>query len=398
MDYSVLKTEFAGVIFSNPFIIASCPLTSDSSHILKVARAGWGAAVTKTITSHPQYERNLTPSIAVVKGKRGIIGLGNNEIRTHLSIEEWCLREIPLVKKNAPSDFILIGSIMESTNPHHWGNTAEQLQRAGVDMIEMNVSCSHGMPEKYMGSFVNDDPKLLEEVVTGCRAKIEIPLIVKLNSLNSNLLSAVNACIKGGADGISVTNTLLSLPSVNISKRVPNQPSISEGYSTFMGYSGTGIRPFGLYSVAQIANHNPVPVSGIGGIESWENSIEYFLVGATIVQICTAAMLQGLEIITGLKSGVANYLIECGAKSINQIRGEALAHLFTPENALAVSPIVKAKVIDDQCTVCNKCINPCLEGATAAISLNKGKIIINEDECIGCGLCIVVCPFHAITM
>jgi dihydropyrimidine dehydrogenase (NAD+) subunit PreA len=395
MELPSLATEFVGISFSNPFIVASCPLTSSSSHILAVAEAGWGGAVTKTITAHPQYSRNLTPSLSIVKGKRGVVGLGNNEVRTHLSIEEWCQSEIPRVKAEAPSDFVLIGSIMEGVYPDHWRYTAFQLQEAGVDIIEMNVSCAHGMPEKYMGSFINDDPMLLEQVVAGCKAGINIPIVVKLNALSNDLLGAVSACIRGGADGIATTNTLLALPSVDIYSRGAIK---TLGYSTFMGYSGAGIRPFGLYSVAQVARHNSIPVSGIGGIESWENCVEYFLIGATTVQLGTAAMLNGLRIIDDLKEGVTKYLANSKIIKLDQIRGESLAYQLGIEDALNASKVRRADVIDELCTSCNKCVSPCVEGATAAISHIGEKIVINKEECIGCGLCIAICPFDAITI
>jgi dihydropyrimidine dehydrogenase (NAD+) subunit PreA len=393
-----LSTKFVGVDLSNPFIVASCPLTSDSSHILAAAKVGWGGAVTKTITAHPQYIRNLTPSFSIIRGKREIIGLGNNEVRTHLSLEEWCEREIPRIKAGAPSEFVLIGSIMEGTDPEQWGDTAFHLETAGVDIIEMNVSCAHGMPEKYMGAFINDDPDLLEKVVAGCKSKIDIPLIVKLNALSRDLTAAISACIRGGADGVAATNTLLALPSVDIYRQAPNQLVSTISPSTVMGYSGAGIRPFGLYAVALIAQHDSLPISGIGGIESWENSVEYFLLGATTVQICTAALIHGLEIVKSFKEGLIQYLIDCGNTGLVEIQGKALSNLLTPDEALIATSITKATVIDKYCTVCNKCINPCIEGATAAISLSEGKIVIDQDKCIGCGLCLATCPFEAISM
>jgi dihydropyrimidine dehydrogenase (NAD+) subunit PreA len=398
MELPSLSTEFVGITFSNPFIVASCPLTSDSSHILAAAKAGWGGAVTKTITAHPQYSRNLTPSLSIIRGKREVIGLGNNEVRTHLSLSEWCQTEIPNIKADAPPEFVLIGSIMEGTNPDDWGHTASRLEAAGVDIIEMNVSCAHGMPEKYMGAFINDDPGLLETVIAGCKAGANIPVVVKLNALSRDLIGAVNACVRGGADGVTATNTLLTLPSVDIHRRAPNQLAATQSYSTFMGYSGSGIRPFGLYAVAQINQHSSLPTSGIGGIESWENCVEYILLGAATVQVCTAAMLHGLDMVQGFKAGLAQYLTEHENMGTAEIRGTALSYLLTPEAALEASSLTKASVTDSKCTLCNKCINPCIEGATSAISLKGGKIFIDQDTCIGCGLCIAACPFDAISI
>jgi len=394
---SPLVTEFAGVRFANPFIVAACPLTSDASHILAAAHLGWGGAVTKTITAHPQYSRNLTPALSFIKAKHEIVGLGNNEVRTHLGIRQWCENEIPRIKKEAP-DFVLIGSVMEGVNPSDWNTTARTLEAAGVDMIEMNVSCAHGMPERWRGSYINDDPDLLEAVVSGCKANCSVPVIVKLNALCRDLGGAVRACVKGGADALAATNTLLALPSVDIRREVPNRPSSVSGESTVMGYSGTGIRPFGLHAISQMARNCALPLSGVGGIDTWENSVEYILLGATTVQVCTAAMIHGLSLIDNLKTGLCDYLLKHDAGGIRDLRGKALSSLVTPEEALNATTEASAAVDYNACTVCNKCIEPCTQAATAAISLRDGKILIDEQRCIGCGLCIAVCPFEAIEM
>jgi dihydropyrimidine dehydrogenase (NAD+) subunit PreA len=397
MEMGLLQTQFVGIEFNNPFILAAGPLTSDASHILAGAHAGWAGAVTKTITAHPVYERNLTPSFSSVNLNRCIIGLGNNEIKTRLSLQQWCKEEIPYVKAHAPHNFVLIGSISEGPEPDHWCETATQLEAAGVDLIEMNVSCPYGKQEKLRGKYINDDPQLLESIVTACTSSVDIPVLVKLNAHCLDLVGAVKACEQGEADAISATNTLIALPFIDVYRQAPGLIG-SSNYSTQMGYSGAGIRPFGLHCVSEIARHSSLPISGIGGIESWENSLEYFLVGASTVQVCTAALLYGLEIVEELITRVSQYLHERGHSNVAEIRGKALPYLCSLEEALSLSPNTQAKVDKSLCTVCEKCISPCRYGATDAISLQKGRIIIDQETCTGCGLCIVVCPFDAIRL
>ncbi|MBX7228939.1 MAG: 4Fe-4S binding protein [Burkholderiaceae bacterium] len=394
----LLRVNFAGVEFLNPYVVAASPLTTDAVHILEAAQAGWGGAVTKTVTAHPAYGRNLTPALSSVRGKRDLIGLGNNEVRTHLSLREWCDNEIPFIKKEAPSGFVLIGSIMEGVSGDHWAETAFSLELAGVDILELNVSCPHGMPEKYRGSYINDDPELLKTIIECCKNKVKVPIVVKLNALCKDLVGAIGACIDSGADGISSTNTLLALPSIDIYKQSPGDPVSISGNSTLMGYSGPGIRPFGLHSVAQIALHSQLPISGCGGIECWENGVEYVLAGSTTLQVATAAMVNGLDIIDGFLAGTTKYLNERNISDLMSIKGKSLPRLLSPEDVISTDLVAKAQVNDDRCTVCNKCIMPCHESASSSISLINGKISVNQDTCTGCGLCIIVCPFDALKL
>jgi dihydropyrimidine dehydrogenase (NAD+) subunit PreA len=287
---------------------------------------------------------------------------------------------------------------MEGPSANEWRATAASLQEAGVDMIEMNVSCAHGMPERYRGSFINDDAELLEEVVRACKTGTDLPVIVKLNALSRDLGAAVRACVRAEADGIASTNTLLAIPSVDVHRAVPNVPASISGDSTVMGYSGSGIRPFGLKSVAEIAGTCSLPLSGVGGIDTWENCVEYLMLGASTIQICTAAMLHGLGIINDLRAGLENFLFERGNMRLSALRGQALPFLASPERVLASSEVAKADVRHALCTLCSKCIEPCVHAATAAIRLEHGRLSIDEEKCIGCGLCIAICPFDALEL
>lgn len=344
------------------------------------------------------YDRNLTPTLSHIKSQGNIIGLGNNEMRTYFSVDTWCEEIIPEVKRNVSERFVLIASIMEGVESQYWQETAIRLEDSGVDMIEMNVSCPHGAPQKYRGLYINDEPSLLSRVIESCKDKIKIPVIVKINAHCLSLIDAIHACEQGGADGISATNTLLALPSIDIYRQAPGIPNNSTKYSTLMGYSGAGIRPFGLSCIAQIAQNTSLPVSGIGGIESWENCIEYFLIGASTIQVCTSAMISGVKIVDEFMEGVSNYLKEYGKSSIRQIERLALSYLVSPEQSFSVTPTSKAQIDYDRCIRCGDCITSCQEGARSAIILKNERITIEKNICNGCGLCNIVCPVNAIML
>jgi dihydropyrimidine dehydrogenase (NAD+) subunit PreA len=394
MDKIDLSVASGGLTFKNPFIVASCPATRDADHILEAAKYGWGGAVTKTVTAHPPFTRNPTPSMASLKTKSGsVFAMSSNEIYTDVRLDQWCRIEIPKIKQEAPQDFILIGSVMEGPHPTHWAGTCLQLERAGVDMIEMNVSCPHGMSEKFMGKYIQDDPRLLKSVVQACKDAVTIPVTVKLNAHCINVEEIVRACTDGKADGFTATNTLASLISIDLETLRP--VPASDGYSTFGGYCGPGLRPIALRFVAEIAQSTRLPISGVGGIENWKNVVEFCLVGASTIQIATGVMLQGYGMIEALTQNIYSYLERKGYTSFGQLRGQSLSYLVSSTEIERLLPGAIA-VVNEQCTLCGKCVEPCKAGATNAITMTSDHLYINEETCIGCGLCVIVCPVDAL--
>lgn len=398
MNSSLLITEFAGIRFRHPMVVAASPLTMSGKHIIGVDEAGWAGAVTKTITSEPIYDRNLTPFIKFVKKDGAIIGLENNELRTWGSLNHWCDVELPLIKASVSDDFILIASIMEGPVPDIWATTALKLESSGASMLELNVSCPHGAPQKYRGSIIGDDPYLLGQIIVACRACVKIPIIVKLNAFMYNLKDSLIACEVAGADGITLTNTILSLPDFDIQKWSLNQEYAGE-YLSPTGLSGSAIRPIGLHVVATAAQTINLPIFGCGGVDTWEHVAEYMALGASAVQLCSAPMVEGLGMVSKIVRGLEFYCNQTlHSKSLDIIKGKALERVVSPDVGLLVSQENKAYIDYQLCTHCQLCIRPCSEGATSAIILNDNKVEIDQDLCIGCGACLGFCPVDAIEM
>lgn len=390
----LLQCNFAGIIFSNPFIVASCPCTRDANHIIEAAEHGWAGAVIKTTTNHPPYFQNPSPSLSPVKTNGVIVGMTSNEIFTDISLTEWCKNEIPKIKSKTNSSFKLIGSVMEGPNEEHWVETCLMLEKAGVDLIEMNISCPHGMSKKYMGKYIQDDPSLLFSIINNCKKELSIPLIVKLNARTNNTSAILDSCHRAGVDGITATNSLLAIPSVNINSYIPNP--ICNNSSTFSGYCGPGIRPIALSFIAEIAQTTNIPISGVGGIETWENIIEFFLLGASTVQVCSKVMTSGFNIVLNFKDGIAAYLQEKGFTNIQNITGLALKSLISSTEITNCTIKSKISLINENCTKCGSCITACKTSALNAISITDGSISIDHNKCICCGLCTFICPQQVI--
>lgn len=385
-----LNIEFCGISFKNPFILASAPPTKDARAILKGARAGWAGAVTKTIgffqKAHPK------PRLAGFKAGTQYIGMENIELISEKSYSEWCAKEIPLVKKYAPSDFILVASIMGGTQPSDWQKLAEGVEEAGADMIEMNVSCPHGMPEKAMGMFIGQDEKLVYKSVKSCKKSTKLPVIVKVSANVTDIKRIVTACVKGGADGITAINTFPAIVSVDIWREVP-LPEVNN-YSAIGGLSGNPIKPIALRVIAEIKSCIDKPVSGCGGIMDANSAIQFLQMGATTVQLCTAVMWYGFEIISNLKRDLTKYMHAKRYDTINDFIGNALKKLTSHEN-LKIKDY-KAFINAARCTGCKRCMVACSAGAYGAIAYKNKKCSVNLQKCDGCGLCVIMCRRNAI--
>ena len=208
---SLLETDLVGRIIDNPFLVAPCPATRSAEQIVRAAKAGWAGAVTKTVTSTPPYDRNPAPFLTSMRAGKNIVGLFNNESYTEPPLATWCEYIIPSILRAAPSNFLLVGSLMEGRYGKVWAKSAGKLASAGVHLIEMNVSCPHGAPSKHMGKYVGDDPELLYNIVKECASSVQIPIFVK-SADSADLINAALACESAGAAGLTTTNTLSALP------------------------------------------------------------------------------------------------------------------------------------------------------------------------------------------
>jgi dihydropyrimidine dehydrogenase (NAD+) subunit PreA len=386
-----LSVDFVGMHFPNPFMLASAPPTRTAEMIKRAFAVGWGGAVTKSIALEPA--KDLQPRLQTLRHRKRNIGMENVELTTQLSVGDW-QREIADVKAAYP-DRPLWASIMDAPVEKNWQCLVEAMQEAGVDALELNVSCPHGMPSKGMGAFIGQNAELTGQVVFWVKKVAKVPVVVKLTPNVTDISSVAEAAKENGADALSTINTVSGLIGVDLDTLTP-VPSAG-GVSTYGGYSGPGVKPIALRCVAQIAKVTGLPVSGLGGLSTWQDAVEFMAVGASTVQIGTAVMWKGYGILEEMLHGLNAYLDGKGFRDLKPLIGAALPKIVEfPEMPLA--PRARASV-DDTCNGCLLCVTACADGGFQAISGAKSeRVTIDGDKCDGCGLCAVVCPLGSITM
>ena len=392
-----LRTNLAGIKSPNPFWLASAPPTNSGYQIMKAFDAGWGGAVWKTL-GVPVVNVSSRYGSVNYRDKR-MVGFNNIELITDRPLRDN-LREISEVKKRFP-DHAVIASLMVETR-EEWHNIVRDVENAGADGIELNFGCPHGMCERGMGSAVGQEPKVLQTIVEWVKEVAKIPVITKLTPNISDITRPARAARAGGSDAISLINTIQSIVGVDIDNYVPYP--IVDGKSTNGGYCGPAVKPIALNMVKNCAQHPEVnlPISGIGGVENWRDTVEFILLGATSVQVCTAVMHFGFGIIRDLKSGLERYMDEKGFATIADFRGKALPNVKHWED-LNLKYKVVASINKDKCIGCQLCYTACDDGAHQAIALSSDPTdripSIIEENCVGCNLCSLVCPVEeCITM
>ena len=390
-----LKIENHGITYPNPFLLASSPVTRTGEMIKRGFKAGWGGAVLKTICLCPETMTDVSQRVYGYKNNSSLIGLNNIELISNRPVEIW-VKEINELKKEFP-DRVIIASIMaEGENFQEWQELTEILQDAGADVIELNLSCPNGVPERGMGSFISEIPDLCAQITEEVKKVSRIPVWAKLSPNLTDMSFLAFSCLQGGADGITAINTLKGFGGIDIESL---QPKLNVGgISTYGGFSGSIIKPFALKSVAEIATDHDCYISATGGISSWQDAVEFMLLGASSFQLCTEVMLNGYNVINPLIKGLDNYLERHSHTSLDSLIGTGLKKI-DGYNKLDKNIKYQANIDNETCSKCGKCYISCNDGGYQAINKKNSKIYsINLDKCVGCGLCQHVCPTSSISM
>lgn len=387
-----LRIDFAGIKSPNPYWLASAPPTNSGYQVQRAFEAGWGGAVWKTL-GDPVLNVSSRFGANHFNGKR-VVGFNNIELITDRPLEDN-LKEIYETKKRFP-DHPIIASLMVEPKREKWHEIVKRVQDVGVDGFELNLGCPHGMSERGMGSAVGQHPDLVEKTTIYAKEKAEVPVIVKLTPNITDITVTAKAAARGGADAISMINTINSLIGIDLDtwNTIPNV----DGKGAHGGYCGPAVKPIALNMVGECARDPEIniPISGIGGISSWQDTVEFMLMGAGGVQVCTAAMHHGFRVIEDMVDGLNNYLDEKGISSVNEIIG-ASVEKYTDWSNLDLNYKVVARINNDICINCNKCYISCEDSAHQCIDIltdanGKEYLKVQEEECVGCNLCSIVCP------
>ncbi|WP_114286640.1 NAD-dependent dihydropyrimidine dehydrogenase subunit PreA [Candidatus Halocynthiibacter alkanivorans] len=395
-----LASTFAGIKSPNPFWLASAPPTDKEYNVRRAFEAGWGGVVWKTLGEEGPPVVNVNgPRYGAIWGAdRRLLGLNNIELITDRPLEVN-LREIKAVKRDYP-DRAMIVSLMVPCEEEAWKAILPHVEETGADGIELNFGCPHGMAERGMGSAVGQVPEYIEMVTRWCKQYSRMPVIVKLTPNITDIRRPAEAAKRGGADAVSLINTINSIVSVDLDNFAP-QPTI-DGKGTHGGYCGPAVKPIAMNMVAEIAR-NPetadLPISGIGGITTWRDAAEFIVLGCGNVQVCTAAMTYGFKIVEEMKSGLSQWMDEKGHESIDAVAGRAVPNV-TDWQYLNLNKISKAVIDQDACISCGRCFAACEDTSHQAIEMSDDRVFtVKDDECVACNLCVVVCPVeNCITM
>jgi dihydropyrimidine dehydrogenase (NAD+) subunit PreA len=405
-----LSIDFAGIKSPNPFWLASAPPTNSGDQVMRAFDSGWGGAVWKTLGDPIQDTSSRFGAIHL--GDQRMVGFNNIELITDRPLEVN-LREIAQVKQKYPDRAVIVSLMVESKQD--WKDIIKASVDTGCDGLELNFGCPHGMCERGMGSAVGQEPEVLKTIVGWAVEYSTVPVLIKLTPNIGDILDAGVPAVEAGAKGLSLINTIKSITGVDLDRMVPH-PVVGKR-STNGGYCGPAVKPIALHMVAALARDEriTVPISGIGGITTWRDAAEFIALGATSVQVCTAAMHYGFRIVEDMIEGLSNFLDEKGMTSVKQLHRAAIG-AYSEWGDLDLNYKVVARVDPEKCIGCNLCYVACRDTAVycihnagdplhaghqaplreAAIAKAKATgshiVWVDESECIGCNLCSHVCP------
>lgn len=471
IDLVDISVEMCGMKFKNPFGLASAPPTTSSPMIRRAFEAGWGFALTKTYALDKDIVTNVSPRIVRGTTSGHIYGPGqgsflNIELISEKTAAYW-LHSVSELKKDFP-DCILIASIMCSYNKDDWTELAKASEAAGADALELNLSCPHGMGERGMGLACGQNPDLVRDICRWVKEAVKIPVFAKLTPNVTEIVTIASAAQQGGADGVTATNTVSGLMGLRGDSTA--WPAVGKDErTTYGGVCGNAIRPIALRAVSAIARNLPgFPILATGGIDSADAGLQFLHSGASVLQVCSAIQNQDFTVVDDYITGLKTLLYLKSIKELNEWDGQSpptpkhqkgkpvidvadivhkklpnfgrflsqkqaiiseikrqqdlLSETNRPEpnrppyeptgniprvqdviaNAvdkignfgdLDITEQVVAIIDQDMCINCGKCYMVCNDSGYQAIEFDATTHLPRvTDNCTGCTLCVSVCP------
>ena len=385
-----LETHFAGVKMRNPLILASATTGWDGERCHQAWLNQAGAIVPKSFAppgkfaQHPRCGR-----MKIIRHGKNRIGMVNIELYTTMTLEDWLGSDL---EKASAGGSCIIASIVAHPDPKDTGANARKIEQTGkAAMFEINVSCPMPADQSKVGFQMGNDPETCFRQVKGVKSVVSLPVGIKLTPTTHNMVPMAMAAESAGADFLTIGNSVRSLAGVDITTGLPKLPA-------YGGYSGPAIKPITQRHVSEVAKAVKIPISACGGITTWEDVVEYVMLGATTVQICTSIMWQGYGHFQTILQGLKDYLDRENLSSLKAVQGKALPHILTIEEASKLPPLV-VQVDPEKCINltkgrCEACGKVCFYGGIEF----SPKLTLKSQKCDGCNLCVEICPVSALRL
>lgn len=383
-----LSVNYLGVKCQNPFFLSSSPVGGNYDMVRKCYETGWAGCFFKTVgifvadECSPRFDQT---------NKEGLPWLGFKNMEqisdkpTELNFEYMyrLVRDYP--------EHVTVATIMGSSE-EEWKQLAKMCDEAGVPLIEGNFSCPQ-MTSHAMGSDVGTNPELVKKYCEAVTSTTKIPFIAKMTPNITSMEVPARAALEGGAAAVSCINTIKSISNIDF-ENMTAMPVVN-GKSSISGYSGAAVKPIALRFCANLLQDEIVgkrDLSGIGGIETWKDAAEFLALGCKTVQVTTAIMQYGYRIVEDMINGLAHFMDERGYDNLEQFIGCALPNIIPAEDLNRDFRLLP-KFDDKKCVGCGRCYVSCYDAAHQAIDWNEKKRRPElNDNCVGCHLCLNVCP------
>lgn len=419
-----LSVNFMGLNLKNPFLLAPGMYNTAvgflPQFVEKIAEGGWAGVVTKplqtldwkwgyypypmlfTVQNTTSMEKKLREAMLMVNGGPGPAYVTNEKkdnLKPWIKGNAFTEKEIKDGIKSAHDYGLIVIGCLEPISTENAAFLAEKFQEWGFDGIDFNPSCPMIL-EFGIGTgprAIGLDPEKMQKITRTIKESCNLPVMVKLSPHVSDFPTIAKAVEVAGADAVSAINTIRSIIGIDVDSGYPLSRPNSGGPGSPMGLSGPAILPMGLYAIWEIARTIGCDISGIGGIHDWKSAVQYIMLGATTVQVCTSVMYRGLQVGNEIVEGISKFMNEKGYKTIDDFRGIAVPRVMPYGKSLLISsrPSV-AQINKDLCNGCGHCITSCSDNSGDCIKLveyngNK-RAEVDEKDCTGCGLCSCVCP------